>query len=310
MKHSFMYKYSIIIPHHNCPELLQLCLDSIPKREDVQVIVVDDNSDSNKVDFAHFPGLNAPNTEVYLTKEGRGAGYARNVGLEHAKGEWLLFADSDDYYATENLNELLDTDYSAADAVAWFYEMIQGERHVVYGDFNGQTVTIEDMFRMNEPWRKMVKRSVVEKHGIKFQESMVSNDLMFSLTLANVCKSFAWHDKVIYRWIRRPQSLTGGYSGKKLYAALDVSIGANRFLKSVGKEKYFDRTGYYLSIVWQDSKLKYWWYLLKICCMIGYKAADKFNRDACEMQYMKVNVLAQMFDALCVRLGALKNNIK
>ena len=39
-----MINYSIIIPHKNIPNLLQRCLDSIPNREDVQIIVVDDNS--------------------------------------------------------------------------------------------------------------------------------------------------------------------------------------------------------------------------------------------------------------------------
>ena len=46
-----MINYSIIIPHKNIPNLLQRCLDSIPNREDVQIIVVDDNSDPNIVDF-------------------------------------------------------------------------------------------------------------------------------------------------------------------------------------------------------------------------------------------------------------------
>ena len=36
--------YTFIIPHHNCPELLDRCLTSIPQRDDIQVIVVDDNS--------------------------------------------------------------------------------------------------------------------------------------------------------------------------------------------------------------------------------------------------------------------------
>ena len=53
-----MINYSIIIPHKNIPNLLQRCLDSIPNREDVQIIVVDDNSDPNIVDFDKFPGLN------------------------------------------------------------------------------------------------------------------------------------------------------------------------------------------------------------------------------------------------------------
>ena len=54
--------YSIIIPHKDIPDLLQRCLDSIPVRDDVEVIVVDDNSNTQKVDFGHFPGLERPNT--------------------------------------------------------------------------------------------------------------------------------------------------------------------------------------------------------------------------------------------------------
>ena len=65
-----MINYSIIIPHKNIPNLLQRCLDSIPNREDVQIIVVDDNSDPNIVDFDKFPGLNRSNVEVIFTKEG------------------------------------------------------------------------------------------------------------------------------------------------------------------------------------------------------------------------------------------------
>ena len=98
--------YSIIIPHKNIPDLLQRCLESIPRREDVQIIVVDDNSDSGKVDFGHFPGIGELCVEVYFTKEGRGAGYARNIGLKYARGKWLLFADADDFYNTDFLSVL------------------------------------------------------------------------------------------------------------------------------------------------------------------------------------------------------------
>src|SRR5690554_2433886 len=90
--------YSIIIPHKNIPELLDRCLKSIPIRDDVQVIVVDDNSDPDKVDFFEFPGLNRHNTDVYFTKEKKGAGYARNVGLTKAIGKWLIFSDADDFF--------------------------------------------------------------------------------------------------------------------------------------------------------------------------------------------------------------------
>ena len=44
-----MISYSIIIPHKNTPSLLQRCLDSIPQRSDIEIIIVDDNSDEQKV---------------------------------------------------------------------------------------------------------------------------------------------------------------------------------------------------------------------------------------------------------------------
>ena len=100
--------FTIIIPHRDCPDLLQRCLDSIPERENVQVIVVDDNSDPSIVDFDRFPGKGRDNVKIVFTKEGKGAGYARNVGLEYATGEWIVFSDADDYFYTQGLNRLLD----------------------------------------------------------------------------------------------------------------------------------------------------------------------------------------------------------
>ena len=91
-----MINFSIIIPHHNTPELLKACVDSIPIRDDLQIIIVDDNSDKSVVDFNNFPGVACKNLEVVLSQKGRGAGWARNEGLKYAQGKWILFADSDD----------------------------------------------------------------------------------------------------------------------------------------------------------------------------------------------------------------------
>lgn len=55
-------------------------MNSIPRRTDIQIIVVDDNNDPKKVDFEHFPGVGEKCVKVYFTKEGKGAGYARNMG--------------------------------------------------------------------------------------------------------------------------------------------------------------------------------------------------------------------------------------
>ena len=122
-----MINYSIIIPHKNIPDLLQRCLDSIPRRDDIQIIIVDDNSNPQKVDFENFPGLGDPCVEVYFTKEGKGAGYARNVGLKYAKGKWLFFADSDDTYTSSFSKFLTDSKDLVADVVYFKANLINND---------------------------------------------------------------------------------------------------------------------------------------------------------------------------------------
>ena len=109
--------FSIIIPHYNIPDLLMRCLKSIPVSEDIQVIVVDDNSPDSNTYLKRFPELSRPNLEFIRTTEGKGAGYARNVGLDHAIGKWLLFADADDFYVENMYDVIKPYSYSEADIV-------------------------------------------------------------------------------------------------------------------------------------------------------------------------------------------------
>lgn len=99
------FLYSIIIPHYNSPDLLARMLMSIPEREDIQVIVVDDCSKADEV--SKLQSLQHTNLELYLQTENHGAGYARNVGLDHAKGKWVLVVDADDVFA-ENAFDVFD----------------------------------------------------------------------------------------------------------------------------------------------------------------------------------------------------------
>lgn len=190
------YTYSMIIPHKNCPILLQRCLDSISYRKDVQVIVVDDNSDSSKVDFSHFPGLNTPNVEVYFTKEGKGAGYARNVGLKYARGKWLMFVDADDFLAIDFL-EKIDTYANSNSDIVYFrladesdlesipqnlQSVIDVERGIVYNTLLGDEEYVK--FYHNIPVGKIVRSYCVRKNGILFDEIPCANDVMFFVKLA------------------------------------------------------------------------------------------------------------------------------
>ena len=199
--------YSFIIPHKNTPDLLQKCLDSIPRRDDVQIIVVDDNSDPDKVDFDHFPGLNDSTVEVYLTKEGRGAGYARNVGLSHAIGKWIVFADADDFF-NPCISSFLDTHVdSSADIIVWKVNCIdldtgksgtRGSNINRYTQEAIDTGNYQNILLISTPVKGMYSRQLIMNNGIRFNECRWGNDVVFSSMVAIHAKMVEAYDDVIY----------------------------------------------------------------------------------------------------------------
>lgn len=201
--------YSFIIPHKNCPGLLQRCVDSIPEREDIQIIFVDDNSDTDKK-----PSINRKGVEVVLldAEHSKGAGRARNVGLDHAKGKWLLFADADDYY-TDYLPTLLDkyADDETTDIVylnaCKFDENgnttpFKTDKLIKNYMNNVEGAEMDLRYNLWTPWSRMVKKSVVDNNNIKFDELPAGNDVMFGLKSSRYSKSIQVEKEMIYKYYK------------------------------------------------------------------------------------------------------------
>ncbi len=246
-----MINYSIIIPHKNIPDLLQRCLDSIPVRDDVQVIVVDDNSDADKVDFEHFPKWNGEDYELYLTKEGKGAGYARNIGLKHAKGEWVLFADADDYYFKENLNVLFELQFPETSVVVWKSKrkMLDGNDEYIgeileTGENSGFVTchTPEKLYsEYTMPWTRLIRRRHIETNNIVFEEVRYSNDEMFSARLGASVMSYDYVDLLVYCQECRQGSLKESPSLDNYLCRWNVWLRKARFLEKQARPCKSDR---------------------------------------------------------------------
>ena len=170
-----MINYSIIIPHKNIPVLLERCLNSIPERKDIQIIVIDDSSNNTVINLLKDLELNRSNVEVIFTSKGKGAGYARNIGLEKASGKWLLFADADDFYSKKAFNYFDSYLNSNLDLVYFMMEscfsdtLEKANRHLAYSaiitEYLKDNKVNEDSlrYRMSGPVAKMVKNIVVKK---------------------------------------------------------------------------------------------------------------------------------------------------
>lgn len=240
--------YTIIIPHKNTPDLLQRCLDSIPKRPDVQVIIVDDNSNPEKVDFSAFPGHLDENTRIIFSKSGKGAGASRNMALKYVTGKWVFFADADDFFNSCFLK--------AAD------RYIASDADVVYFSVNSKySDTLEPGFRDREivemvreavatgcyehlrykhfgPVSKMINSDFIKNNHFTFDETMANNDAMFSVKTGHYAKKVKVDQSPIYCITCSRASVSHNYSDRVVEDRLYVNQNINYFLRKHHKNEY------------------------------------------------------------------------
>lgn len=119
-----MIKCSIIIPCWNSKEYLGKCLESIPKRDDIEIICIDDGSTDKTIDLLkNYKEFMYKDIEILNYKKNKGVSYARNMGIDKAKGEYLLFLDSDDYIDGNVFNNIVDN-YLNGEYDMVFYDMV------------------------------------------------------------------------------------------------------------------------------------------------------------------------------------------
>ena len=215
-----MVKYSIIIPHYNIPDLLGRCLASIPEREDIQVIVVDDCSPDAKEYPDAIPELSRPFVEFYSTPIGGSAGRARNIGVQHATGKWVTFLDADDLFV-DNVGQIFDKYSDRTEDVIYFRAAsVMSDDLSRISDRNIFGYHFETYFKSNNEqllrfefdalWGKLIRKSLIDKYSIRFDEVRYSNDTFFSAAIGVFAKSICVAPETAYIVTERSGSLTAG----------------------------------------------------------------------------------------------------
>lgn len=276
------YNYSIIIPHFNIPDLLVRCLKSIPERDDIQVIVVDDQSQGSETYLDTIPELHRKNVEFYIVDEKKFAGHARNIGLDHAKGKWLMFADPDDFYV-DSFMDIVDKYLNDSSDVIYFNikscdcyntdHIIQDPRLSRFVRYEKTKDSMYFRLSFSEPWAKMVRKDFVVREGIRFQATRAHNDLLFGVKVAVLAKTFRIINEPIYWYVHREGS-TGRSKGNESYEKLCDRINAwdavQKFLNAQGyKTKIYLPVKPCIKVFKRDFKT--------YCRLIGYMKSQNMN---------------------------------
>jgi len=300
--------FSIIIPHYDIPDLLMRCLKSIPVSKEIQVIVVDDNSPEADTYLGKYPELSRPYLEFVRTTKGGGAGYARNIGLDRSKGKWILFADADDFFVEDMYDIICSYADSEADVIYFKKESVYSDNIIKKTD---RDVDIDRMinnyyangdewplrFMYCPTWGKMIKRDLINKFNIRFEEIRYSNDVFFSLLVGYHAETIKVVNKVLYVLTSRPDSLAANYCSKpnELRIRAEVHYRSDLFLHQHQMCKERSMKPYLLLMFNYDRKLfKYYFFKLDEI----YPSKLSALRDICRNQPRRFQIKFYLYSFL------------
>jgi len=176
---------SVIVPVYNVEKYLPQCLDSVIGQtyENLEIICVNDGSTDKSLDILREYERKDSRIKV-IDKKNEGVSIARNTGLDAARGEYVHFLDSDDYIESNLYEEALACFAPDIDVV-WF-EHIQrhenGDSHEYSLTLSGAHAVNDDILLSSDayaPWNKIFKMSCLRKHGIRFPEHIIYEDMAF-----------------------------------------------------------------------------------------------------------------------------------
>ena len=205
---------SVIIPVYNVRDYLRKCLDSVAAQtyNALEVIVVNDGSPDDSLEIILEYTAKYPNFSCY-TIENRGLGGARNYGMEHATGDYVLFLDSDDYIAP-NCVEVMVTaaEKTGSDMViANCYDVREdGSVLLAYkNQYRSATTSLtqepEILFNRVSAWGKLYKRELLE--GFSYVSRVWYEDMRLTPKLYLRAKKISYVDDSLFFYVQREGSI-------------------------------------------------------------------------------------------------------
>lgn len=210
---------SIICPMYNSARTIACCIESIKRQTftDFEAILIDDGSTDDTLAIA-AKNVRADERFRIISRANHGVSPTRNFALDLARGTWIAFIDSDDWFAPYAVEELVRGAQSGAElAVADFYR-VNSDRYAAKGlELSGlynREEYVKLMFKAPANyyfaclWNKLFKREIIQRAQLYFDEDMnFGEDHVFVLRYLLHADYIALVDKPVYFYVDTPGSL-------------------------------------------------------------------------------------------------------
>ena len=212
---------SVIIPVYNAEKTLRRCVESLVlgQERNVEVILCEDHSKDNSWNVCCELAAEYENVHCLRNEKNSGVSHTRNAALKEARGEYILFADSDDWVSRRYALELIKLAQKHPGALHicghHFLDKVSSARHDYLWDaeVSGEVMVeaagffdLIDKFLLQQLWNKIFRRDLIEAHHIRFDESQsMGEDFQFVLDYmeaAQIKKCVVLNEPLYYyiRW--------------------------------------------------------------------------------------------------------------
>lgn len=206
-------KVSVIVPVYNVEDYIEKCVKSLMNQtyDNIEIILVDDGSPDRSPLI--IDNLAKTDSRVHaIHQQNKGVSVARNTGLEHASGDYIMFVDGDDW---------VDSDY-----VSYFVELVKGTKTLIGMSKNNysvsKTVTAEKKYTVEAEkaiewiyydeifvavWNKIYSRKLLVDNKISFDSSIwFGEGMLFNIQCLQYVDTVAVGEKAVYHQTYNPNS--------------------------------------------------------------------------------------------------------
>lgn len=282
-----MNKISIIMPVYNAGEFLLKSINSLVNQtyKNIEIICINDGSKDNSLQILQDFTKKDSRIKIF-DQQNSGPAKARNLGLENASGDYIMFCDADDWYEPTMIEEMLNAitqnnvDFAMCDC-----NVIEEKNHNRSGgDINYHKLNNFGLYQLDDNhklninvvlWNKIFKKSVIDKYDIKFPIGYESDDLAFIYQYLSVSKTFYGLNKQLYNYRLLANSIMGKFlSNKSNDKIFDVIYVFEFVIKFLSKHNIFKHNLWVLKgLLGQIS-----WYLNKMSKEANILFLQKINQ--------------------------------
>ncbi len=201
---------SVIVPVYNAEQSIERCITALRKQsfDNIEIILVNDGSKDQSLQICNKHGLEDPRI-IVIDKKNGGVSSARNAGLNVAKGDFVMFCDSDDWPEAHWCKELFA--HYQEDNLVMCGCYIEGKQNYlpyeVKADHASEWINRENYYTLklanfNVPWNKIYERRIIEDYRLRFDERLTNGeDYLFVLQyLDKINGNILFMDECLYHY--------------------------------------------------------------------------------------------------------------